>query len=89
MFYTHLLQSAKNGKFYVGYTRDLKKRLQEHNLGLNFSTKPHRPWKVVYYEACCNQKDAKRREVYLKTTQGRATLKQRFKEFLYGNGSKN
>jgi len=89
MFYTYLLQSTKNGKFYVGYTRDLKKRLREHNLGLNFSTKPYRPWKVIYYEACCEQGDAKRRETYLKTTQGRSALKRRLKEFLYGNGSKN
>jgi putative endonuclease len=89
MFSTYLLQSVENGKFYVGYTRDLKKRLQEHNLGLNFSTKPHRPWKVIYYEACCEQGDAKRREGYLKTTQGRGMLKRRLKEYLYGKKSKN
>ena len=89
MFYVYLLQSAKDGKFYVGHTRDLKKRFEEHNHGLNFSTKPHRPWKIIYYEACYNQGDAKRREVYLKTTKGRGMLKWRLREFLYGKRSKN
>ncbi len=89
MFYVYLLQSTKNGKFYVGHTRDLKKRLQEHNQGLNLSTKPQRPWKVIYYEACCNQGDARRREQYLKTTQGKGMLKRRLKDYLYSNGSKD
>ncbi|HEY9585788.1 MAG TPA: GIY-YIG nuclease family protein [Candidatus Paceibacterota bacterium] len=83
MFYTYLLQSMKNGKFYVGYTPDLKQRLREHNLGLTFSTKPHRPWKVIYYEACCNQDDAKLREVYLKSTQGRGMLKRRVTKSIF------
>lgn len=39
MFYTYILQSKKNNKLYIGYTSDLKKRLLEHNQGLNFSTK--------------------------------------------------
>ncbi|OGZ08475.1 MAG: hypothetical protein A3C13_00895 [Candidatus Lloydbacteria bacterium RIFCSPHIGHO2_02_FULL_50_11] len=89
MFSTYLLQSTKNGKMYVGYTTDLKKRLQEHNHGLNFSTKPHRPWKIIYDESCCNREDARRREIYLKTTQGRGMIKRRLKEFLYGKRSKN
>jgi len=40
--YVYTLQSMKNNNLYVGYTDDLRKRLQEHNRGLNFSTKPHR-----------------------------------------------
>lgn len=70
MFYVYVLESLKNGNLYTGYTKDLKKRLEEHNRGLNLSTKPYMPWKVIYYEACLNEKDAKRREGYLKKTQG-------------------
>jgi len=39
MFYTYILQSKTHSELYVGYTSDLKKRVKEHNQGLNFSTK--------------------------------------------------
>lgn len=83
MFYVYVLESLKNGNLYTGYTKDLKKRLEEHNRGLNLSTKPYMPWKVIYYEACLNEKDAKRREGYLKKTQGQRMLKRRLKEYFY------
>lgn len=82
MFYTYVLE-GKEGKHYIGYCSDLKKRLQEHNRGLNFSTKSFRPWKVIYYEACVVKADAERREKYLKTTQGGRLLKRRLKEYLF------
>jgi len=82
MFYTYVLQSEKNNGLYVGYTSNLKERLVEHNLGLNFSTKRYKPWKLIYYEACVDIADAKRREMYLKTTQGNRLLKLRIKEYL-------
>ncbi|MFA4818460.1 MAG: GIY-YIG nuclease family protein [Patescibacteria group bacterium] len=44
---------------YIGYTNNLKKRFSEHNKGINRSTKGKRPWKLVYYEACINETDAK------------------------------
>ena len=83
MFYTYLLQSTKNNTLYTGYTTDLKNRIREHNQGLNQSTRPHRPWKLIYYEACLNEQDAKRREHYLKTSQGSRLLKRRLKEYWY------
>jgi len=82
MFYVYLIQSQKNDNLYIGYTTDLKRRLLEHNKGLNFSTKPHKPWRVIYYEACTTDSDAKRRESYLKTTQGGRMLKLRIKDYL-------
>lgn len=82
MFYNYVLQN-KNGKLYIGYTTDLKKRLEEHNQGRVEATKPYRPWYLIYYEACLNIKDAKRREKYLKTTQGQRLLKRRLKDYFY------
>ena len=83
MFYVYALQSEKNGQLYIGFTSDLKHRLSEHNQGLNFSTKRYMPWKLVYYEACLKESDARRREKYLKTTQGGRLLKRRIKDYLY------
>lgn len=81
--YVYVIESKKNGRLYKGYTIDLKKRLDEHNSGLNFSTKAHLPWQLIYYEACRNKNDAKRREKYLKTGQGMRLLKRRLKEYFY------
>ncbi len=67
--YVYVLESFKDKERYIGYTNNLKKRLEEHKKGLSFSTKPRLPFKLIYFEGCLNQEDAKRREHYLKTTQ--------------------
>jgi len=84
-YYTYILKSAKNSNLYIGYTNNLVKRIKEHNQGLNTSTKPYLPWKLIYYEACLNSEDAMRRESYFKTTQGRRLLKRRLKEYFYNS----
>jgi len=81
-------QSRKNNGLYIGYTTDLRKRLGEHNRGLVFSTKPYKPWQLIHYEAYLNEKDAKRREEYLKTNQGSRLLKRMLKEYFYQNKNK-
>lgn len=79
MFYVYLIKSDKDGKWYTGYTRDLQKRILEHNQGKNFATKTRAPFKLIYYEAGLNEKDAKVRERYLKTGMGKKYLKNRLK----------
>ena len=64
-FYTYVLLSEKDGEHYIGYTNNLRKRLEEHSAGKNFSTRPRRPLNLIYYEACLNEEDAKQREKYL------------------------
>jgi putative endonuclease len=81
-YYIYILQSEKDSNFYTGYTKDLKKRLNEHNDGLIHSTKFRRPFKLVYFEGCLNQKDATRREKYLKSTYGKRYIKSRISDFL-------
>ena len=80
MFYTYIIENEKQ-QFYIGYTRDLKRRLIEHNQGLNKSTKKHK-WSVVYYEACKEHEDARRRELYFKTSSGRRAVNTRLKVYL-------
>ena len=85
MFYVYILESINDRELYIGYTEDLKRRFEEHNRGLSLYTKRYLPWKVIYYEACLDQKDATRREKYLKTSQGRRLIKRRIKEYLFNN----
>lgn len=80
-FYTYILESLKDGNHYTGYTADLKKRLKEHEKGYSFSTSFRRPFKLIYFEGCLNELDARRRERYLKTTQGRRFLGLRLTEY--------
>jgi len=81
MFYVYVLET-ENSDLYIGYTNDLKKRLREHNHGMNFSTKD-KCWRYIYAEACLEKEDACRREKYFKTSQGRRLLKRRLKEHFY------
>ena len=83
-YYTYILKSNKDGKFYTGYTKDLKLRLEEHSKGRVVSTKERRPLKLIYYEACLNRSDATHREKYLKTYLGKMFLKNRLKSYLTG-----
>lgn len=85
MFYVYVIESKGEGELYIGYTSDLKRRLEEHNRGESQYTKHKRPWKLIYYESCLNQQDAKRREKYFKTSQGRRLLKRRLKDYFYAN----
>jgi len=84
MFYTYILQSKKDKKFYVGYTKNLKLRFEHHQKGLVASTKNRIPLKLIYYEACLNQQDATHREKYLKTYHGKMFIKNRLKSYLTG-----
>ena len=84
MLYTYVLLSEKDGDFYVGFTKDLKKRFENHQKGRVKSTKNRRPLKLIYYEACLSQQDATRREKYFKTHLGRMFIKRRLKSYLTG-----
>lgn len=80
-FYIYILESIKDKKRYVGYTTNLARRIEEHKKGLFFATRPRLPMKLIYFEACTNEEDAKRREFYLKTTRGRRFLAKRLKSY--------
>ena len=86
MFYTYVLKSKRNGKFYTGYTNNLRKRFKEHSEGRSSYTKGRGSFEIVYYEACLNEHDAKNRELYLKSGRGKFYLRQRLKRFLFCTG---
>ena len=75
MYYVYILKSSKDGKLYTGHTVNLKQRLHRHNMGGVRSTKNRRPLKLIFYEVYLKKDDAKRREKYFKTTDGKKALK--------------
>lgn len=82
--HVYVLQSESDKNFYVGYTKNLQRRLQEHNNGKIASTRNRGPLKLVYYEVCLNQIDATNKEKYLKTAWGKRYIKNRIKNYLTG-----
>lgn len=82
MHYVYILQSLKDGKLYKGCTSDLRRRLREHNAGKGFYTSPHRPYKLIYYEAYLLKQDAEAREKYLKTSMGRRVIRKQLANYL-------
>ncbi|OGZ26699.1 MAG: hypothetical protein A2365_04035 [Candidatus Nealsonbacteria bacterium RIFOXYB1_FULL_40_15] len=84
MFYTYILQSKIDNSFYIGYTSNLKRRLNEHNKGKSLATKLKKPYKLVFYEAFLNKNDAENREIYLKSGYGRKTIKKLLNKYFGG-----
>lgn len=84
MFYTYVLQSMKDNNWYTGSTNEPKRRIAEHNSGEIESTRNRRPFRLIYYEACLNEHDARLREKYLKTAWGKRYIKNRLKNYLTG-----
>ena len=82
MYYVYILLSEKDGKFYTGSTNDLKRRFNEHNSGQVDSTKNRLPMKLIYYEACIDEIDARAREKYLKSGMGKRYIRNRLKYYL-------
>ena len=51
---------------YVGYTIDLKKRINLHNIGKGAKFTRGRKWKLIYKEKFKSKKEAISREYYIK-----------------------
>ena len=77
MYYTYVLKSNRDGNLYVGWTENLKRRVDQHSNGKVAATKSRLPIRLVYYEACLSKEKAIKREKYFKTGFGRRFLKDR------------
>lgn len=79
MQYVYVLQSEVDpGRFYVGATTDLERRVQEHNSGKSIHTNKHRPSKLTVCIGFADRSKALRFERYLKSGSGRAFAKKHF-----------
>lgn len=75
MYFVYVLKSKQHKKSYVGISKDVKRRLKEHNAGKNYYTKRYKPWKVLYIEKHDTIKNARQREIYFKSASGRRFLR--------------
>jgi len=66
-FYVYMLKSiGKNSVTYVGYTNNLKKRIELHNSGKGAKFTRGRKWKLIYKEIIKTKNKAISREYYIK-----------------------
>ena len=67
-FFVYVLGTVSTSKLttYVGYTKDLKKRLKLHNSGKGAKFTRGRKWKLLYSERFRTKKQAISREYYIK-----------------------
>ena len=72
MFYVYVLQNESDKSLYIGYSADLKTRIRDHENGKGSrTTKQKKGWRLIYYEAYLDQRDAIGREKFLKSGSGR------------------
>ena len=74
MFTTYILQSEKDGRYYIGSTNDIRKRLVKHNKGYSKYTKNRGSFKIVHHEDFDTRSKAQKREYYLKSLKSRSAL---------------
>ena len=67
-YFVYIIGSSKSSKLttYVGYTKDLQKRLSLHNKGKGAKFTRGRAWKMIYSEKYLTKKEAISREYYIK-----------------------
>ena len=81
MYYVYILR-MNNNQLYTGFTSNLKRRVKEHKYGKVKSTKLRRPLMLIHYEAYLLESDARRREKFLKTSEGKKLLHKQIRDVL-------
>ena len=67
-YFVYVISTKRRSKLitYVGYTNNLKKRLNLHNKGKGAKFTKGSRWKVIYVEKYATKKEAITREYYIK-----------------------
>jgi putative endonuclease len=74
--YVHILQSLKDGRYYIGESANVHARLEFHNAGRQRSTKHRVPFKLILTEEYATREEALSREKQIKSWKGGEAFKQ-------------
>jgi len=75
MISVYILESLNSRGYYIGMTKNLEKRLSEHNSGKVHSTKNRGSFKLVYTEEYDTYGKAREREIEIKAYKGGNSFK--------------
>ncbi len=70
----YILKSEKNGRYYIGSTKDIDRRIVEHNAGKTKSLRYQLPVKVVFIHCCEDIIEARKLELRLKKLKSRKII---------------
>ena len=75
MYTVYAIRSLTRNYIYVGMTSNIEERLHRHNSGYERTTKPYRPFELIYKELVVSRAEAREREKYFKSGIGKDYLK--------------
>jgi putative endonuclease len=78
--YVYILTSFKNGRFYIGSTGDIDKRLKDHNSGKVKATRNFKPLVLVFLQVYDNITHARKIEHKIKKLKRRDYIEKIIKE---------
>ena len=83
IFGVYILESEKSGRYYIGSTDNINRRIKEHNLGKVVSTKNIRPWKIKIFIECDTLTEARSSEYRLKKYKRKDILEKVIKDKIF------
>ncbi|MEX0672494.1 MAG: GIY-YIG nuclease family protein [Candidatus Paceibacterota bacterium] len=83
MYWIYILENIDDESWYIGYTTNLRRHVDEHSSGKGGQTTRRKyGWILIYCEGYKHQDDAKGRERYLKSGSGRKYLEEQLRNYL-------
>ncbi|MFQ3588472.1 MAG: GIY-YIG nuclease family protein [Fimbriimonadaceae bacterium] len=76
MWRVYILRSRSTGRFYVGCTDRIDRRLAEHNAGQTPSTRGRGPWELAYAETFGTRREALERERQIKSWKSHRSIQE-------------
>jgi len=89
IYFTYILQSTVDGRFYTGHCSNLEKRFIKHNRGYSVYTKKYRPWNLIWYTTLTTKSEAYKLEMSIKAFKSREKIIQYLQENPCVAGSEN
>ena len=82
MFYVYLLENQTDKSWYIGFTTNIKRRVEEHlSKAGGLYTRKKNALQLIYFEAYIHKLDAVGREKYLKSGAGRRFIKEQLAHY--------
>lgn len=75
MHFVYILKSQAKQRFYIGCTKDLSKRIKEHNSGKTSYKARYAPWELVCFREFEHQLEAYQCEKLIKSYKGGNSFK--------------
>jgi len=80
-YFTYIIESETNHRWYIGHTNNINRRLDEHSSGQNISTRGKGPWKLIFLRDFDSNLKATRFELELKRLKNKKFIKKEYSEF--------